>query len=470
MRAVRYVGEAGCSDATYTAALAETPNGVIDTLPGGNVALRFRRDGRPLLVNMAQLSRDLVDIAVMAYITDEMDPRSSAPDRWTRSHHFLVPVHDRALWLQALPVLAKALNRVAGDNFSFTWFERSAVPVKKHRLRLPKGCYDAVCLLSGGIDSLLGAYHLLQSGKKLILLGHQADNITAAAQTVLAGQLALLFPGKTTFVQCRVARSQSEEMRFQLAEKCEDTHRCRSFLFLSLAGAIASTAGVNEIYMPENGLIALNAPLQRSRMGTLSTRTAHPLFLCNYADLLSQLGIFTGALRNPFIYQSKTDMLRGLPLDVIPLVSRSVSCSRPSRYQNLHVRHCGYCVPCIYRRAAMMEAGLDKGINEYAFDAFLHLQDLKDYQKVDFRALVRFAERLATASEIDLVMTVLAHGYFPPDFGARLGPTPATDYSPWTTMLRSWSQDFLRKMRASCSPETLAIVGLNPAAIEVSSR
>lgn len=468
MKAVRYVGPTGCSDAAYTAALAETPNGVIDTLPGGNVALRFRRDRHPLLVNMAQLSRDLVDVAVMAYITDEMDLRTSAPDGWTRSHHYQVPVRDPALWSQVTPVLSKALNRVAGDNFSFKWFERSAVPVKKHRLRLPRGC-DAVCLFSGGIDSLLGAYHLLQSGKKLILVGHQADNITAAAQTVLAGRLALLFPGKTTLVQCRVARSQSEIVRFQLAEKCEDTHRCRSFLFLSLAGAIASTAGVNEIYIPENGLIALNAPLERSRMGTLSTRTAHPLFLCDFGDLLSELGIFTGAIRNPFIYQSKTDMLRALPPEMLPLVSRSVSCSRPSRYQNLHVRHCGYCVPCIYRRAAMMEAGLDKGIEEYAFDVFLHLQDLKDYQKIDFRALVRFAERHATASEIDLEMTVLAHGYFPPDVGGRLGPAATTDYSPWTSMLRSWSQDFLWKMRSACSPETLGIVGLNPAAIEVPS-
>lgn len=465
MRAIRYVGQKGCKDAAYAAALAEAPNGVIDTLPGGNVAMRFRRDGHPVLVNMSQLARDLLDVAVMTYITDEMEPRSSAPDRWTRSHYFDVPVRDPALWSQATPALAKALNRVAGDNFSFTWFERSAVPVKKHRRRLSKG-YDAVCLFSGGVDSLLGAYHLLKSGKKLILLGHQADNTTAAAQTVLAEQLGLLFPGKTTLVQCRVARSQSERTRFKLAEKCEDTHRCRSFLFLALAGAIASTVDVNEIYIPENGLIALNAPLERSRMGTLSTRTAHPLFLSDFGELLTQLGIFTGAIRNPFIYQSKTDMLRGLPADVVPMVRRSVSCSRPSRYQNLHVRHCGYCVPCIYRRVAMMEAGLDKGIEEYAFDAFLHLQDLKDYQKVDFRALVRFAERHATGSEIDLEMTVLAHGYFPPEVGSRLGPSATSDYSPWTTMLRSWSRDFLQRMRSACSAETLEIVGLNPAAIE----
>src|SRR4051794_28717013 len=135
MRAVRYVGEKGCSDATYTAALAEAPNGVIDTLPGGNVALRFLRDRHPLLVNMAQLSRDLVDVAVMAYITDEMDPRSSAPDRWTRSHQFQVPVRTLDLWSQATPALVKTLKRIAGDNFGFQWFERSAIPVKKHRTR-----------------------------------------------------------------------------------------------------------------------------------------------------------------------------------------------------------------------------------------------------------------------------------------------------------------------------------------------
>lgn len=458
MRAVRYVGENVCSDASYGAALVEPANGVIDTLRGGNVVLRFLLDNRPLQVNFAQLSRDLVDVAVMVYITDEMDSRSSAPDRWTRSHFFQVPVHDPDLWTRATPILASALKRVAGDNFSFQWFDGSAIPVERHRVSLPTD-FDAVCLFSGGIDSLLGAYQLLKSGKRLLLLGHQADNTTAAAQTVLSGMLASLFPGKSNLVQCRVARTQSETMRFPLADKCEDSHRCRSFLFLSLAAALAATVGVNELYIPENGLIALNAPLQQSRMGTLSTRTAHPLFLSCFSDLLTQLGIFGGALRNPFVYQSKTDMLRGLPHDLVPLVKRSVSCSRPSRYQNLHVLHCGYCVPCIYRRAAMIEAGFDSG-SEYAFDTFQDLQDLKDYQRVDFRALVRFAGLHAVASEIDLEMTVLAHGFFPPEVGTRLGPTPALDYSPWTKMLRSWSQDFLQKMSSACSAKTLEIVGL----------
>src|SRR5712691_10876149 len=124
MKAVRFVGERGCDDKAYANALAKTQGGVIDTLPGGNVTLRFKRDNRPLLVGMSQLSRDLVDVAVMAYITDEMEKRSSARDRWTRCHDFVVPVRDPALWSRVTPVLASTLNRVAGDNFSFSWMER----------------------------------------------------------------------------------------------------------------------------------------------------------------------------------------------------------------------------------------------------------------------------------------------------------------------------------------------------------
>lgn len=460
MRAVRYVGEAGCNDTSYIAALANSTGGVIDTLPGGNVALRFELDQRPLQVDMSDLSRDLVDVAVMAYITDEMERRESTPDHWTRSHRFHIPVHNPDLWLRATPALASVLKRVAGDNFAFSWSERSTLPVARHRTKLPAN-YDAVCLFSGGIDSLLGAYHLLKAGKRLVLLGHQADGATASAQTVLATKLAELFPSQSTLVQCRAARSQGEITRFSLAEKCEDTHRCRSFLFLSLATALATSVNANEIYIPENGLIALNAPLQHSRLGSLSTRTAHPLFLSSLTGLLRELGIFSGDLRNPFVYQSKTEMLRGLPNELIPFVQRSVSCSRPSRWQDHHVRHCGYCVPCIYRRAAMIEAGLDE-TNDYAFDVFQDLRRLKAYQKVDFRGLVAFAKRNAAASEMELELTVLAHGYFPPEVGTLLGPIPAIDYSPWTTMIRSWSQDFIGKMHIACSLETLEIIGLTP--------
>lgn len=34
---------------------------------------------------------------------------------------------------------------------------------------------------------------------------------------------------------------------------------------------------INELLVPENGLIALNVPLDETRVGSFSTRTTHPL-------------------------------------------------------------------------------------------------------------------------------------------------------------------------------------------------
>ncbi|MEZ6097675.1 MAG: Qat anti-phage system QueC-like protein QatC [Pirellulaceae bacterium] len=458
MKAVRHVGPKGCDDKVYTDALTAIDVGVIDTLPNGNVTLRFKRDGQPLLVRMSQTARDLVDVAVMVYITDEMEARRKAPDHWTRFQKFLIPVADCSSWQAVTPLLSTCLKRVSGDNFQFNWLERKAIRIKKHRAQLPRDM-DAVCLFSGGIDSLMGAYQLLKGGKKVILVGHQADNVTASAQSELARQLSAMFPRQLTLVQCRVARSRAEETSYPLAKKVEETHRCRSFLFLSLAAAVAATAKVSELYIPENGLIALNSPLQKSRLGSLSTRTAHPQFLTEFADVVASLGIFDGALRNPFLYQSKTDMLRGLPVELIPLIKRSVSCSRASRYKNLKVLHCGYCMPCIYRRAAMIECGLDDP-NQYAFDSFTHLRDMKPYQRADFRDLIQFADRAIVASPMDLEMTVLSHGCFSPEVGARIGPYATPDYSPWANMIRSWANDFRLKMQTACSSETRKIVGL----------
>ena len=80
-----------------TAASSQALLESVGRLPGGNVTLRFKRDRRPLSVKMAAAARDLVDVALMAYITDGMERRKSAPDRWTRSHVFTPSPQPRAL-------------------------------------------------------------------------------------------------------------------------------------------------------------------------------------------------------------------------------------------------------------------------------------------------------------------------------------------------------------------------------------
>jgi hypothetical protein len=243
-----------------------------------------------------------------------------------------------------------------------------------------------------------------------------------------------------------------------LPEKEEDTHRPRSLLFLALAVAVANAAGIEQVYLPENGLIAINAPLQKSRIGTLSTRTAHPRYLTELADFLQAMGVYRGRIENPFLFRSKTDVLRGARKSLASPLLRSVSCARPTRYKHLKVRHCGYCVPCIYRRVAMVEAGLDSD-GDYAYSVFNDLTKLKAGKQLDFRALVRFAERVVAATPVERELLILSHGTFSPDVGERFGPRAVASYSEWAGMLERWSTDFLAKVDSLASPTVKRSLG-----------
>jgi hypothetical protein len=259
-------------------------------------------------------------------------------------------------------------------------------------------------------------------------------------------------------IQCRVARAQQEKQRFALPEKCEETHRPRSFLFLGLAIALANAANLNTVYIPENGLIALNPPLGKSRLGTLSTRTAHPKYLWELAGFLTASGIFTGSIKNPFLFDSKTDMMKGLPSKLGDALQRSVSCARPSRYQDRGVRHCGYCVPCLYRRVAMVELGLDTP-SHYAFDLFDDIGAVDVAKKLDFRALISFARRMVAATPLQRELTVLAHGAFPLAVAAQFGAKSAASYAIWGDMLLRWSKDFLQKLDMMATAKTKRAIG-----------
>ena len=460
MKLIRFVGRKACASEEYSEAIATKSRVVLDSLPsGGNIILRFKLNDRPLSVVPHAHTRDMIDLAVAVYIADELVPCEKTRDGWTRDFDYHMPVKNPSAWESCTGKLRRTLMHLSGDSNTFTWAERSNLPlIGKHRAGVPRG-FDAVCLFSGGIDSLLGAYRLISEGKKVLLVGHQADGTTADAQKKLANILRQHFPTRTALIQCRVSRSSIDEPRFPLPDKVEETHRPRSFLFLALAVAIANAARVKEIYIPENGLIALNSPLQISRVGSLSTRTAHPVFLSNFLDLIKSVGVYDGTIKNPFMYESKTDMIRDLEAPLRDLVLKSISCARPSRYKEKKVNHCGYCVPCIYRRIAMMEGNLDRA-SDYAFDVFTAFTSLSEHTQADFRALVGFAKRIVSSTPLGRDILVLAHGPFSPKIGGLVGPHASDDFSPWSGMMLRWAEDFLEKVAKRANAETRAIIDI----------
>lgn len=201
MQVVRFVGDGRCADQGYQEAIAAQGNVVFDLVSHGqNAILDFTMLGAPVRLPLPRTARDLVELALSIYVTDTFVKRDQQADRWTRQFDFLFPVTDPDLWRTAQTPLVETLDALSGDRFDFrlpkTW---TLPPWPKSRQRLPRG-FDAVCLLSGGFDSLVGAHALLSKGKKVLLVGHQSEGTTSSAQTRVAEGLRRLFPGSLAFV------------------------------------------------------------------------------------------------------------------------------------------------------------------------------------------------------------------------------------------------------------------------------
>lgn len=418
----------------------------------GNITLDFRIDGDPLALPMTPVIRDLVDLAAMVYTADELCGRSSTTDRWTRRFNAVIPVRSPAVWRAAGAQLQDVLRFLSGDTFHFEWTPTRTVPqLRNHRATIPDG-FDTVCLFSGGADSLIGAYELLEEGRNVLLVGHQADGITASTQDRVIRFFERRFEDRVAFVQARVARSPRAEPEFNLGTKVEMTHRPRSFLFLALAVAVAAAAEVDEIVIPENGLIALNPPLNVSRVGTLSTRTAHPRFISGFESFVRAIRAFRGQIRNPFLYMSKTDVVRRAARPLRPVLRQTLSCSHlgRSRWTGFRGHHCGYCIPCLYRRAAFAELDLDDPADYYR-NVFTRFESLSSTERSDVRALVAFAKRVCEMSPAARMSAALAHGACDTKALMTTGPQVDDPYTAWSEMLDRWATGFLERARAWAS-------------------
>lgn len=322
-----------------------------------------------------ELVLDLLIVASLTYVVDKTVPRASSFDFWTREFNIQFPVADPTLWRQVSGDLEETLNFLTGDLWKISFRKREPglfIEPSRERKRkpLPEKLENvrAVCSLSGGTDSLAGAVELLEKkgDGSIHLIGHYDAPGAKKAQQQLFAELAEAYPLKANLTQVRVSHKP--------VKANESTLRSRSFVFMAI-GIFAARAAGEEIpvYMPENGFIAMNLPLTPARAGSCSTRTMHPFYLDRLRETLSGLGV-RNPIVNPLELKSKGECLTespNLPL-LKSVVDGSVSCSHGTRKQTWarrtkEIRNCGYCVPCIVRRAAMHKAGLDRG-DRYGLD------------------------------------------------------------------------------------------------------
>ncbi|MBM4275825.1 MAG: hypothetical protein FJ128_13940 [Deltaproteobacteria bacterium] len=299
--------------------------------------------------------RSFLLAALGVWAADKFLPRADTSDGWTRSITLDLPVAPA--FAPLLPLLARLLRGMTGDHW--TLYGREGAPAIPAAAPTPwRDAWqpEAVALFSGGLDSLIGAIDLLEGGRRLLLVGHHDYGQLAGLQQSLAGALAAHYgAGRVRLLSLRAQFPQTREL----------TLRSRSLLFLALGLAAAVAWGpAIPLFIPENGWISLNPPLTGNRLGALSTRTTHPTLLAALTAIWREAGLST-PLSNPYRGLTKGEMAascRNASL-LKRLAPATLSCARPvaSRWQRQAAGHCGYCYPCLMRRAALHVLGLDMG-------------------------------------------------------------------------------------------------------------
>ncbi|MCA1386066.1 MULTISPECIES: Qat anti-phage system QueC-like protein QatC [unclassified Bradyrhizobium] len=322
----------------------------------GSAGAAVRNEIRRERLAPARRAWDLLSIAMSIMAADAAGLRTESPDGWTREFELEIAVAEPAFWNGLAGLLADALAFLTTDRWQFHFIAGGRTPVPPERIVRPPE--NAVVLLSGGLDSLSGAIDLGADGDRLVAI---SKIVRGDAEKQL--HFASLIGGGLK--------------HFQLNDNAvvpgvEDTsQRARSIIFLAF-GVLVATAlkpyrpgGDLPLYICENGFIAVNPPLTGSRIGSLSTRTAHPYFLAQFQSILNaaNLGV---RIRTPYAAKTKGEMLK--ECEDQPLLRRlaasSTSCGRFQRY-NYH--HCGRCVPCQVRRAAFLAWGRADS-TEYVFE------------------------------------------------------------------------------------------------------
>lgn len=313
---------------------------------------------------------DLLSIALSVVAADTAARRDESPDGWTRQLDLHVAAGDPAFWTAQRDLLTRQLGFLTTDIWNIAFLDGGVQPAPPKAPTRPE--QDCIVLLSGGLDSLIGAIDLVKEHGK---------NPYAVSQVSMGDKQ------KQSFFASSIG-SGLAHLQLNHNVDCpgqnERSQRARSIVFLAY-GVLAATAlkryhdgGRVTLYICENGFISINPPLTGARLGSLSTRTTHPFYIQLFQELLDAAGLRV-TLQNPYQFATKGEMLGACANQAFlqKYAHTSTSCGR---YARNGYKHCGRCLPCLIRRAAFDSWGV-KDRTTYVFAKLS--RDDKDHARYD---------------------------------------------------------------------------------------
>lgn len=378
---------------------------------GENVTLKITDLTDRMVEKLPLAVQDLIELAALIYAADQCCKRTGGKtidwgDTWHRTFRFEVLVRVPDFWNQddVRQALVGTLGFLSGDNYEFEFKKLVKPPQFTDYLEYNQIAHlpdpvDRVILFSGGLDSLAGAVEdVLVQKRRVAMVSHKPVDHLAVKQRKLVAEIArraqdprltpLHFPVKANKVG---------------SLGIDHSQRSRSFLYASMATAVAHYFALNAIYFYENGIVSVNLPLCQQELSTRATRTTHPQVLAGFGRIFSLVTGRRGfAVKNELFWQTKQDVLEMLKRSQqADLARESLSCTHTRGFTQ-ESPHCGLCSQCASRRIAALGAdyGDDDPATGYRADVLLAPRK-KDEDRILAERFVGTARQIEDIQAID---------------------------------------------------------------------
>jgi 7-cyano-7-deazaguanine synthase in queuosine biosynthesis len=337
---------------------------------------------------------DWLDLLAALYAADLACDRGAGDTEWGRRITLCVAVREPDHWQALLGDLEGLFADLTYDTMRVVLSVASSPEPAPRQRQDPFPEVDCVALVSGGVDSLVGALELLDQGRQPLIVTHGSSGVTGGAQNAVT---ALLQSRQQDLEAVRFTARRASEMYFPGSE---NSQRSRTLLYMGVGALLARVLEVDELFVNENGVMAVHVPMTEARIGSLSTRTATPGVLERMAELANRA--FGGQLgvENLLVGMTKPEVVeRGLALGADAVMPETVSCWKMSRQS----QHCGYCAPCMIRRISCLLHGAADA--DYQLDVFgdASTHDANEQVRDNLTHLIQFIVALDELDDAEIL-------------------------------------------------------------------
>lgn len=310
---------------------------------------------------LSPILADLVEVAAAIHIADRLAVRQRrAPEIWRRQFRIDIPVRCLADWQrpEVMEKLCTLLAFLTGDGWDLQFSSRSGSlrtsEGQRHLFTAEGSEPIRVSLFSGGLDALAGTIDHIDNRpeEQLVCVSGSPNSRQEHHQRVQIEGLRKIYNRPITHIRIPCWLESGGEI------VQEPTRRTRGILFLILGAVSALSAGVNRLYLYENGIGAINLPYERIPVGVPNSRSVHPSTLILIAEFVQAITGQRFFIENPCVFQTKAEMCRRQGVRrLASMIAETFSCDG-FPVQKFRSPQCGVCTSCILRRQALYSAGL----------------------------------------------------------------------------------------------------------------